>query len=439
MSIQEQTQPRRKPSFKRRRKSRSRNRSARPADATPQAHAPNQRRPHRAAPVAIDPAALAELGAFAELGVCQKALECVARIGFRQPTEIQEKFIPAALTGRDCVGLARTGTGKTVAFLLPIFNQVFQTGTGRALVLAPTRELAVQIAEESRKLSGSQRPNVCAVYGGTSINRQIQELRQDPEIVVATPGRLLDHAQRRTIDLSTFTTVVMDEVDRMFDMGFRRDISKILKHCGSRAQTMFLSATMPNDIMRFADRFLSDPVRVSAINEDGPSVETLDQRYFAVSRHRKQTLLVEVLEREKPELCLIFTRTKRGAERLGNVLVKRGYNAMHIHGDLAQNRRQRALDQFRAHNIQLLVATDVLGRGIDVPGVSHVINYDIPENPKDYLHRVGRSGRMNAPGKAFTFVTPEQAEEITAIEITCDRLLDRDVIPGFDNGIRRQR
>jgi len=377
--------------------------------------------------------------AFAKLGLGPRSLAAVRRIAFETPTEIQQKFIPPALTGRDCEGLARTGTGKTVAFLLPIFEQFFQSKPARTLVLAPTRELAVQISDESQKLSGKFLPQATAVYGGTPIKRQIDKLREKPNFVVATPGRLIDHSQRRTIDFREFSIVVLDEVDRMFDMGFRKDISRILTQCTNRSQLLFLSATMPPEIMRLAERFLHNPIRVSAIEDDNPSVETLDQRYFVVGEHRKMPLLVEVLEREKPGLGLIFTRTKRGAEKLGIALKKRGYNVMHIHGDLTQSRRKKAMDSFRARKIQLLVATDVMGRGIDVPGVTHVINYNIPENPKDYLHRVGRSGRMNTPGKAFTFVTPDQGEELSAIEKQCNRLLDKDSIQGFDSGLQGRR
>ena len=388
------------------------------------------------APQASDSAGLE---AFAKLGLGPQSLAAVQRIRFNTPTDIQQKFIPAVLTGRDCVGLARTGTGKTTAFLLPICEYFSQGKPLRTLVLAPTRELAVQINEENRKLLGQAPPRSTAVYGGTPIKRQIDELRRKPEIVVATPGRLLDHVQRKTIDLAEFSLLVLDEVDRMFDMGFRKDITNILRRCTRRRQTLFLSATLPWETMRLAEQFLHDPIHVSAIDERGPSVETLDQRYFAVMEQRKLLLLIKILQRDKPELSLIFTRTKRGAERLGKELQRRGYKAMYIHGDLTQSRRQKALDNFRAHNIQLLVATDVMGRGIDVKGISHVINYNVPENPKDYLHRVGRSGRMNAPGKAFTFVTPSQGAEITAIETLCNHLLERDIIPGFDDGIPSRR
>jgi ATP-dependent RNA helicase DeaD len=379
---------------------------------------------------------LEKLQSFANLGLGNKSLTSVNRVGFETPSEIQQKFIPAALSGRDCVGQARTGTGKTAAFLLPIFEQNFQSGNKRALILAPTRELAMQIAEESKRLAGHGSLKTTVVYGGSPINRQIASLKGRPEIVVATPGRLLDHATRRTINLNEFSIVVMDEVDRMFDMGFRKDISKILSQCKQREQTLFLSATMPKDIMQFADRFLDDPIRVATVSdEDEASVETLDQRYYVVKEQRKLPLLFEVLKREKPVLGMIFTRTKRGAERLGKQLQQRGYDATYIHGDLPQSRRKKAIDSFRAGKVQLLVATDVMGRGIDVPGVSHVINYHVPENPKDYLHRVGRTGRMNAVGKAIMFVTPNDGPEVTAIEMACNRLLERDEIPGFNTGL----
>ncbi len=405
----------------------------------PQKHvrtAPVRKKPFPTeAPTSMEPAAFAQLG----LGVW--SLAAIRRVGYETPTEIQEKFIPAALAGRDCVGQARTGTGKTAAFLLPFFERFFKVKGNefRTLILAPTRELALQIADEAKKLAGPSVPEVVAVYGGKPIHQQIRKLDNDPDIVVATPGRLLDLWRREAIDLKTFPVVILDEVDHMFDIGFRKDISTIMRQCQNRTQTLFLSATMPDDIMRFANQFLKDPIRVSAVPNDDMSVETLDQRYFAVKDGRKLPLLTEVLHREKPTLGLIFTRTKRGAESLGKTLQKRGYEASFIHGGLPQGKRQRALNQFRDGKIKILVATDVVGRGIDVPGVSHVINYDIPENPKDYLHRIGRSGRMNAPGKAFTFVTPSQGEEIMAIEDLCGRLLNKDVIDSFDNGIQRRR
>lgn len=382
-----------------------------------------------------DDATSLEPAAFAELGLSSLALSAVRHIGFEQPTDIQEEFIPAALTGRDCVGRAKTGTGKTAAFLLPIF-ELFHTGEStRALILAPTRELAVQIREESRRLSPHNSPRATAVYGGAPIKRQIDRLKTDPEIVVATPGRVLDHSRRGTLSFKHFTIVVLDEVDRMFDMGFRKDISTIVRQCTNRRQTLFLSATLPADIMSLANKYLTDPIRLSTVDEEDPSVETLDQCYYSVARERKLPLLLKVIDREKPELALIFTRTKHGAERLGTALRNRDLNVMHVHGDLPQRKRDQAVNKFRERRIQMLVATDLMGRGIDVPGISHVFNYDIPENAEDYLHRVGRSGRMNAPGKAITFVTPDQGNEMTAIEVLLNRLLDQDTMAEFDNGI----
>jgi ATP-dependent RNA helicase DeaD len=378
------------------------------------------------------PAAPAGADSFIRLGLSPRAIAAVNRIGFSCPTEIQVQFIPAALTARDCVGRAKTGTGKTAAFLLPIFEHFFRGEKIRALILAPTRELTEQIVAEAARLAGEERPRAVAVVGGKSIEAQTAKLRGQPEIVAATPGRLLDLSQRRVIDLSSFSIVVLDEVDRMFDMGFRKDIREILNRCAGRKQTLFLSATLPEEIMRMANRFLHDPIGISVVSDDDPSVGTLDQRYFAVAPNRKLTLLVKLLERDKPELALIFTRTKRGAERLGQHLQKRGWHALYIHGGLPQNQRDQAVADFRRKKIPILVATDVMGRGIDVAGISHVINYDVPENPEDYLHRVGRSARMDAPGKAFTFVIPDQAELLTAIEILVNREIAADFIPGCE-------
>ena len=371
---------------------------------------------------------------FAGLGLGPEALAAVDRAGFYGPTEIQEKFIPAALTGRDAIGRARTGTGKTAAFLLPFFHRFFAGEQIRMLILAPTRELAEQIKEESRKLAGKGPPRVLAAYGGTRLFPQISELKEKPEIVVGTPGRLMDLGQRKALNFGDFRVIVLDEVDRMFDMGFRRDIARILGQCRKREQTLFLSATLPPEIMRLAERYLKKPIRISAVEEESPSVESLEQAYFIVSPRRKRSLLERLLEREKPELTLIFCRTKRGVERLGKALGNK-YRSTFVHGDLSQKERDRAVNRFREGKVKILVATDLMGRGIDVPGITHIINYDIPEYPEDYLHRVGRSARMEAKGKAFTFVTPEQGEALTKIEMLCNIMLPDDKIEGFDPGL----
>lgn len=372
---------------------------------------------------------------FAGLGLGEKSLAAVERIGFIAPSEIQEKFIPAALTGRDCIGRARTGTGKTAAFLLPLFHRYYEGEKIRVLVLVPTRELAEQIKVESRKMTGNGSPHSLAVYGGTKIEPQIKRLKTKPEIVVGTPGRLIDHGHRHTLNFQDFTIVVLDEVDRMFDMGFRKDIGAILRQCRNRRQIMFLSATLPLDIMHLAERFLHNPIRISAVEEENPSVETLDQSYFAISPRRKFALLDRLLKRDNPELALIFCRTKRGTEKIGRRLREKHYNSMFIHGDLSQSQRQGAITRFRERKINILVATDVMGRGIDVPGITHIINYDIPDNPEDYLHRVGRSARMKAQGKAISFITPEQGELLSGIEMLCNLMLWEDHIPGFHSGL----
>lgn len=372
---------------------------------------------------------------FAGLGLGEKTLAAVERIGFVAPSEIQEKFIPAALTDRDCIGRARTGTGKTAAFLLPLFHRFYEGEKIRVLVIVPTRELAEQIKVECRKMTGDGPPRSLAVYGGTKIEPQIKRLKNKPEIVVGTPGRLLDHGQRRTMDFSEFTVVVLDEVDRMFDMGFRKDIGALLRQCKNRRQIMFLSATLPPDIMRLAERFLRDPIRISAVEEENPSVENLDQSYFAVSARRKFALLDRLLKRDNPELALIFCRTKRGTERIGRRLREKHYNSSFIHGDLPQSRRDKAISSFREKKVNILVATDVMGRGIDVPGITHIINYDLPDNPEDYLHRVGRSARMKASGKAIAFITPEQGELLSGIEMLCNMMLREEQIPGFHAGL----
>lgn len=375
---------------------------------------------------------------FAPLGLSERALAAVSRAGFETPTDIQAEFIPAALSGRDCIGRARTGTGKTAAFLLPIFEHFFAGEEISAVILAPTRELAKQIHAESERLAGKRPPRATAVYGGQPMKRQIEHLRTKPDIVVATPGRIIDHSKRGNLSFHRFSIAVLDEVDRMFDMGFRQDIGYILSRCTNRRQTLFLSATLPDPIMRLAERYTTDPVRISVVDDAKPSVQTLDQRYLSITRERKFDLLVALLKRENPELGLIFTRTKIGADKVYRGLRNRDFHVRHMHGDLPQRKRESSLAQFRDGKVNLLVATDIVGRGIDVPGISHVINYDIPENPEDYLHRIGRSARMNAPGKAFTFVTPEDGRSLTEIEMLCNRLIEQDVIDNFDTGVRRR-
>ncbi|NBW86977.1 MAG: DEAD/DEAH box helicase, partial [Planctomycetia bacterium] len=363
--------------------------------------------------------------------------------GYSTPTPVQAGLIPRALTGVDVLGQARTGTGKTASFVLPILERMAQPGRGggpRALVLVPTRELAVQVKDEFEKLAHGSRIQCVAVYGGKPIKGQIDKLAKHPAVVVGTPGRVLDHMSRGTISFSAIDIVTLDEADRMLDIGFRPDIEKILRRCPESRQTLLLSATVPPAVHRLATRYMRDP-EILDFSTNELAVETIEQRYFTVDPTRKFDLLERLLEREQPRQVIVFCRTKRGTDKIHEKLARRrsrqpGEVAC-IHGDLAQNVRDRVMRQFREGSTKILVATDVVGRGIDVSSVSHIINYDIPEFCDDYVHRVGRTGRMGREGIAFTFVSPEEGSQLTNIEMRIERLLARDEIEGFDAFDRR--
>lgn len=332
------------------------------------------------------------------------------------------------------MGQARTGTGKTAAFAIPIIERLEpqQRGAGpQALVLTPTRELAVQVRDECQKLTLGRRVHVVAVYGGKPIRRHIEQLHQGAEIVVGTPGRVLDLLDRGALAFDRLRTVVLDEADRMLDIGFRPDIERILRRCPQSRQTLLLSATIPPPVKRLAERYMRNPEMLDFSPED-LSVETIEQFYFTVDPDRKYDLLLKLLEREQPRQAIIFCRTKRGADRLHRRLSRKIAGVDTIHGDLPQSARDRVMRSFRAGEIRYLVATDVVGRGIDVTSISHIINFDIPQFCDDYVHRVGRTGRMGREGVAFTFVAPEEGNELTRIEMRINRLLQRDEIPGFD-------
>ena len=359
-----------------------------------------------------------------------KALE---RAGYETPTPVQAGLIPKALEGSDVIGQARTGTGKTASFAIPILEQL-EYGSGfrgpQALILVPTRELAVQVRDEAAKLAYGQRVQCVAVYGGKPIRAQTEKLRRKPHVVVGTPGRLLDHIGRGTLDLSDVWCVVLDEADRMLDIGFRPDIERILRRCPKDRQTMLLSATVPPPIQRLAQRYMVDPINLNFSPKE-LAVETIDQYYFTVEHHQKFDLLVCLLEREQPRQAIIFCRTKRGVDRLVIRLRKHLKSVDCLHGDMTQGSRDRVMKRFRAGQLTHLVATDVVGRGIDVTGISHIINHDTPQFCDDYVHRVGRTGRMGREGIAFTFVTPEEGGELTRIEQRINLQLKRDEIKGF--------
>jgi ATP-dependent RNA helicase DeaD len=391
-----------------------------------------------------------ETGSFRDLGLSAATLAAVDRAGYTTPTPVQAGLIPRALAGVDVLGQARTGTGKTASFVLPILERMHHQGRGggpRALVLVPTRELAVQVKDEFEKLAHGSKIHCVAVYGGKPIKGQIDKLAKHPAVVVGTPGRVLDHMSRGTISFSALEMVTLDEADRMLDIGFRPDIEKILRRCPESRQTLLLSATVPPPVQKLATRYMRDP-EIMDFSTNELAVETIEQRYFTVDPTRKFDLLERLLERENPRQVIVFCRTKRGTDKIHERLLRRRSRSRDhgsadevacIHGDLAQSVRDRVMRQFREGSTRILVATDVVGRGIDVSSVSHIVNYDIPEFCDDYVHRVGRTGRMGREGIAFTFVAPEEGPQLTRIEMRIERLLKRDEIEGFEAFDRRPK
>ncbi len=363
----------------------------------------------------------------------------VTAAGYTAPTPIQAQAIPRVMEGRDVMGLAQTGTGKTAAFVLPILHKLMQgeRGSIRALIVAPTRELAEQINEAIIALGSQTRLRSVTVYGGVNVNTQIRKLKAGVEIVVACPGRLLDHLTQKTIDLSRLEILVLDEADQMFDMGFLPDIRRILKQVPSKRQTLLFSATMPADISKLAHDILREPVTVQA-GSTAPAA-TVSHALYPVEQHLKTALLLELLHHTDTESVLIFTRTKHRAKRLGEQLGKVGYRAASLQGNLSQNRRQEALDGFRDGSYQILVATDIAARGIDVSQVSHVINYDIPDTAEAYIHRIGRTGRAARSGDAFTLVTGDDSAMVRVIEKTLGASIGRRKVEGFDYSVPAPR
>ncbi|MBW2605383.1 MAG: DEAD/DEAH box helicase [Deltaproteobacteria bacterium] len=338
----------------------------------------------------------------------------VAAAGYETPTPIQARAIPQVSKGRDVMGLAQTGTGKTAAFVLPILNRLVggKYGCVRALIIAPTRELAEQIHQAIETLGRKTRIRSVTVYGGVGINPQIQKLKH-ADIVVACPGRLLDHIGRHSIALSQLEVLVIDEADQMFDMGFMPDIRRILKHLPKKRQTLLFSATMPSEIRHLSGDILRDPATVQ-VGITAPA-DTVRHALYPVAQHLKTALLLKLLGKTNTQSVLVFTRTKHRAKSLGKKLVAAGYRSASLQGNLSQTRRQEALDGFRDGTFQILVATDIAARGIDVTRISHVINYDIPSTPEAYIHRIGRTGRATRSGEAFTLVTGEDKDMARAI------------------------
>jgi ATP-dependent RNA helicase RhlE len=356
----------------------------------------------------------------------------VRALGYVKPTPIQLQAIPSIMQGRDIIGLAQTGTGKTAAFVLPILQRLRrnQRTSVRALIISPTRELAEQTCEVINELGRQTGLQSIAIYGGLNMERQMQKLRLGVDIIVACPGRLLDHLWKGTINLSELEVLVIDEADRMFDMGFLPDIRNIMQCIVHRYQTLLFSATMPAAIRRLVREILHDPVTVQ-IGHTLPA-KTVSHAIYPVQPHLKTALLKEILKKTKTESVLVFTRTKHRAERVAQQLVRAGYQVTCLQGNLPQHRRQAALEGFRAGSFKILVATDIAARGIDVLSISHVINYDMPETTDNYIHRIGRTGRVDNNGDALTFVTNADEDKIRDLEQILEAPLERMILQGFD-------
>ncbi len=356
----------------------------------------------------------------------------VRALGYSIPTPIQLKAIPPIMQGRDIIGLAQTGTGKTAAFVLPILHRLRAEPRGcvRALIISPTRELAEQTCEVFNELGRNTNLESVAVYGGVNMAQQTREIQNGATIVVACPGRLLDHLWKGTINLSGLEILVIDEADRMFDMGFLPDIRNILACIMNKRQTLLFSATMPENIRRLAREIMYNPVTVQ-IDRALPA-KTVSHALYPVEPHLKTALLKEILRKTRTKSVLVFTRTKLRAERVAQQLVRAGYRVTSLQGDLPQNRRRAALEGFRTGTIKILVATDIASRGIDVLQISHVINYDMPGSTDDYIHRIGRTGRVEKDGDALTFVTKADEQKINELERLLDRPIERLTLEGFD-------
>jgi ATP-dependent RNA helicase DeaD len=375
---------------------------------------------------------------FHTLSLSPSLLAALHRAAYYEPTPIQAALIPRALSGRDVIGQAQTGTGKTAAFLLPFLNSWRDNGQPgpQALVLAPTRELVVQVSEEARKLAPSRHCRAVPIYGGQPFREQLAQLRKGCDIAIGTPGRILDHLSRGTLTFDRVRYVVLDEADRMLDIGFRPDIEKILRRCPKERQTLLLSATVPPPVQRLARRYMQEPVNIN-LSPEKVAVENVRQSFITVDEERKFELLLRVIDREQPRQCIIFCQRKRWADDLYRQLREKRKRVATMHGDLLQPQRDRIMQGFRDGKIIYLVATDVVGRGIDVTNISHIINYDLPEDPENYVHRIGRTGRMGADGVAIAFVTPEQGELLTAIEVFINKQLTEDRIEGFQSYVPR--
>jgi ATP-dependent RNA helicase RhlE len=369
---------------------------------------------------------------FDNLGLDDRLLSAVASMGYTEPTPVQREAIPLVLDGRDVVGCAQTGTGKTAAFVLPLLQRIqARPGGPRALVVTPTRELALQIVEVANAVAKHTRHRVAAVYGGVGYEPQRQALRRGVDLLVATPGRLLDLIGQRHADLSHVEILVLDEADRMLDQGFWPDVRRIVGHLPAKRQNLLFSATMSPDVLRVVGATLTDPAHVDVSPPTRP-VDAVEQSLYPVGGNQKHDLLIGLIDHHRLQRVLVFTRTKHRADRVARYLDRAGIRSAAIHGNRSQAQRQQALDQFKQGRVRVLVATDVVSRGIDVDNISHVVNYDLPNTPEDYVHRIGRTARAGKTGAAFTLFAPEDHETLRDIEKKIGSVLVCEDLAGFD-------
>lgn len=376
---------------------------------------------------------------FSELNISASTLKSVKRMGFEEATPIQEGTIKFGMEGRDIIGQAQTGTGKTAAFGIPLIEKIDPKNNNiQGLIIAPTRELAIQVSEEIYRIGQDKRVKILSVYGGQEIGRQIRALKNNPHIIVGTPGRLLDHINRRTLKLDNVQTLILDEADEMLNMGFIEDINTIMESVPAERQTLLFSATMPKPIQKIAEKFMKNP-EIVKIQSKEMTVENIEQFFVKSHEREKFDILSRVINVHQPELAIIFGRTKRRVDELSHALSIRGYIAEGIHGDLSQAKRMSVLKQFKENKIDILVATDVAARGLDITGVTHVYNYDIPQDPESYVHRIGRTGRAGKSGVAVTFVTPREMGYLRIVEETTKKRMSPLRPPSSDEALVGQQ
>jgi ATP-dependent RNA helicase RhlE len=371
---------------------------------------------------------------FADLGLTAPMLKALADAGYSRPTPIQAQAVPLALKGRDIIGLAMTGTGKTAAFVIPIIERLLGgPKRTRALILTPTRELCVQVEESFRKYGKHSGLGVIPVYGGVGYDPQVKALRAGVDVVVATPGRLLDHLEKQNVVLDEIEVLVLDEADRMLDMGFAPQINRIVAQLHAYRQTLLFSATMPPEVEALARKYLRKPVVVQVGRRSGAAT-TVKHFVYPCPKDKKTSLLVELLKKESLDSVLVFTRTKHGADRVVKAIEKAGINAGAMHADKTQGQRTKALEDFKKGKLRVLVATDIAQRGLDISGISHVINFDVPQQAEDYVHRIGRTGRAASTGDAYTFMCADEIAMVRSIERVIGQAIPRISVPGYDFG-----